>query len=76
MYDLLDQIGTPTNLVLKVIHFKLLAACLGAGTHPGTHLHFDICYPWRLNLPVTAATSISIHPDCVVVEQLLTLEHT
>lgn len=31
VYDLLDRAGTPTNLVLKVIHFKLLAACLGAG---------------------------------------------
>ena len=31
MYDLLDQAGNPTNLVLKVIHSKLLAACLGAG---------------------------------------------
>ena len=31
MYDLLDQDGTSTKLVLKVIHFKLFAACLGAG---------------------------------------------
>ncbi len=53
MYDLLDQAGTPANLVLKVIHFKLLAACLGAGTDPGTHLRFDICHPWRPILPVT-----------------------
>lgn len=75
MYDLLDQAGTPTNLVLKVIHFKLLAACLGAGTHPGTDLQFDIRYVWRLDVPVTAATSTSIHRDSVAIEQLC-VEHT
>lgn len=31
VYDLLNQSGESTNLVLKVIHFKLVAACLGAG---------------------------------------------
>lgn len=31
MYDLLNQSGESTNLVLKVIHLKLLAACMGAG---------------------------------------------
>ena len=31
MYDLLDEGGNGTNFVLKVIHSKLLAACLGAG---------------------------------------------
>lgn len=31
VYDLLNQSGESTNLVLKVIHLKLLAACLGAG---------------------------------------------
>lgn len=31
VYDLLNPNGESTNLVLKVIHLKLLAACLGAG---------------------------------------------
>ena len=31
VYELLNPAGLPTNLVLKEIHSKLLAACLGAG---------------------------------------------
>ena len=33
VYELLNPAGSPTNLVLKEIHSKLLAACLGAGDY-------------------------------------------
>ena len=71
MYDLLDQAGTPTNLVLKVIHFKLLAACLGAGTDPGTHLRLTSVIPGGpFCLSLSVAKSTSIHSEFIAIIQL------
>ena len=62
MYDLLDQAGNSTNLVLKVIHFKLLAACLGAGIHTSkVNWHSDFIHTACQSNPAQHRPVITYH---------------
>lgn len=68
VYDLLDESGNSTNFVLKDIHFKLLAACLGAGESLEREYVIGRC--------VTEGLAAGLPHNFMIVQAAVVFEHS